>query len=99
MARKILIIDDDAGTRMRKHGFETSDAGQAIAVACQTRSDAIGLDLGLPGGNGIDRTAPVLFSHGQLTKGSVLQGTGVRLASLPIRERYLFHGTRDNTYC
>ena len=75
MARKILIIDDDAGTRMRKHGFETSDAGQAIAVACQTRSDAIGLDLGLPGGNGINWTAPVWFSHGQLAGVSVLQDT------------------------
>ena len=76
MAKKsILIIDDHAGMRLRKHGFETADAGQAIAVACQTRSDAIGLDLGLPGGNGINWTAPVWFSHGQLAGVSVLQDT------------------------
>jgi DNA-binding response OmpR family regulator len=78
MAKKILLIDDDAGTRLRKHGFETvfaADSVQAIAVAYQTRSDAIVLDLGLPGGNGIDRTAPVLSSHGQLAGISVLQVT------------------------
>lgn len=75
MARKILIIDDDAGTQLRKHGFETADAVQAIAVACQTQPDAFGFDLGLPGGIGIDRTAPVLSSHGQLAGVSVLQDT------------------------
>lgn len=75
MARKILIIDDDAGTRLRKHGFKTADAVQAIAVGCQTRSDAFGFDLGLPGGIGSDRTAPVLSSHGQLAGVSGLQDT------------------------
>ncbi len=59
--KKILIIDDSADTRLvvsarlKKHGYDTvfaADALQAIAVARQTRPDAIILDLGLPGGNG-----------------------------------------------
>ena len=58
---KILIIDDDAATRLlvsarlKKHQYDTvfaADAMQAIAVARETQPDAILLDLGLPGGNG-----------------------------------------------
>ena len=60
--KKILVIDDAADTRLvvsarlQKHGYDTvfaADALQAIAVARQTRPDAIILDLGLPGGNGL----------------------------------------------
>ena len=59
---KILIIDDDAATRLlvsarlKKHQYDTvfaADAMQAIAVARETQPDAIILDLGLPGGNGL----------------------------------------------
>ncbi|MBY0247110.1 MAG: response regulator [Nitrospiraceae bacterium] len=105
--KKILIIDDHAdtrllvGARLKKHGYDTvfaADALQAITAARQAQPDAIILDLGLPGGNGINWTVPVLSSHGQLTRGSVSRGR-MRLASLPIQGRHLFHGTRDNTYC
>ena len=59
--KKILIIDDAVDTRLvvsarlKKHGYDTvfaADALQAMAVAQQTRPDAIILDLSLPGGNG-----------------------------------------------
>lgn len=82
--KKILIIDDHADTRLlvsvrlKKHGYDTvfaADALQAITAARQVQPDAIILDLGLPGGNGSHRTAPVLSSHGQLAGVSVLQDT------------------------
>ncbi len=59
--KKILIVDDSVDTRLvvsarlKKHGYDTvfaADGMQAIAVAQQTRPDAIILDLGLPGGSG-----------------------------------------------
>jgi len=59
--KKILIVDDDADTRLlvsarlKKHQYDTvfaADALGAIAVARQAQPDAIILDLGLPGGNG-----------------------------------------------
>jgi DNA-binding response OmpR family regulator len=59
--KKILIVDDDADTRLlvsarlKKNQYDTvfaADALQAISVARQTQPDAIILDLGLPGGHG-----------------------------------------------
>ena len=59
--KTILIVDDDADTRLllsvrlKKHQYNTvfaADAMQAIAVARETQPDAILLDLSLPGGNG-----------------------------------------------
>jgi DNA-binding response OmpR family regulator len=59
--KKILIIDDDPGTRLlvsarlKKNQYDTvfaADALQAISVARQTQPDGIILDLGLPGGHG-----------------------------------------------
>ncbi|HEX5645471.1 MAG TPA: hypothetical protein VFX56_00760 [Nitrospira sp.] len=61
--RKVRVIDDSVDTRLREHEFETvyaAGAMQAHAVVCQTRSDAVVLDLGLSSGNGIDRTASML---------------------------------------
>lgn len=63
MSKKtILIVDDHADTRLlvsarlKKHEYNTvfaADAMQAIAVARETKPDAIILDLSLPGGNGL----------------------------------------------
>jgi DNA-binding response OmpR family regulator len=59
--KKILIVDDDANTRLlvsarlKKNQYDTvfaADALGAITVARQAQPDAIVLDLGLPGGNG-----------------------------------------------
>ncbi|HEY6289147.1 MAG TPA: response regulator [Nitrospiraceae bacterium] len=59
--KTILIIDDHADTRLlvsarlKKHQYNTvfaADGMQAIAVARETKPDAILLDLSLPGGNG-----------------------------------------------
>ena len=61
--RKIGAIDDSVDTRLREHGFErayAAEATQAHAVVCQTRSDAVVLDLGLSSGNDIDQTASML---------------------------------------
>jgi len=58
---KVLIVDDDAdtrlilGTRLKKHGYivrHAADSYQAISMARQEAPDIILLDLGLPGGNG-----------------------------------------------
>jgi len=58
---KILVVDDDAGTRvilgtrLKKLGYlvlYAADSYQAISMARQEAPQAILLDLGLPGGNG-----------------------------------------------
>jgi DNA-binding response OmpR family regulator len=60
---KILIVDDDPDTLLgltlilrRKGGHEVvaaSDAIQALMVAIREKPDLIVLDIGLPGGNGL----------------------------------------------
>jgi DNA-binding response OmpR family regulator len=59
--RKILIIEDDADTRMglvvrlRKAGYQTAiagDAGTALTAVQRESPDLILLDLGLPAGDG-----------------------------------------------
>ena len=58
---KILVVDDDAdtrlilGTKLKKQGYlvlNAADSYQAISMARQEAPDVILLDLGLPGGNG-----------------------------------------------
>ncbi len=58
---KILIVDDNADTRLllsvrlKADGYETvyaANALEAIMMAHQTKPDAILLDLGLPGSSG-----------------------------------------------
>ena len=60
--KTILIVDDNADTRLllsarlKAHHYHTvfaADALQAISVALKEQPDAILLDLGLPGGNGL----------------------------------------------
>jgi len=60
--KTILIVDDNADTRLilsarlKAHHYHTvfaADALQAISVALKEHPDAILLDLGLPGGNGL----------------------------------------------
>jgi CheY-like chemotaxis protein len=60
--KTILIVDDNAGTRLvlsarlNAHNYHTvvaADALQAMSVALKERPTAILLDLGLPGGNGL----------------------------------------------
>jgi DNA-binding response OmpR family regulator len=60
--KKILIVDDNADTRLllsarlKAHQYHTvfaADALQAMSVAQKEQPDAILLDLGLPGGNGM----------------------------------------------
>lgn len=59
--KKILIVDDNADTRLilnarlkaHYHTVFAADALQAMSVALKERPDAILLDLGLPGGNGL----------------------------------------------
>ena len=60
--KTILIVDDNADTRLvlsarlKAHHYHTvfaADALQAISVARKEQPDAILLDLGLPGGNGL----------------------------------------------
>ena len=60
--KTILIVDDNADTRLvlsarlKAHQYHTvfaADALQAMSVALRERPDAILLDLGLPGGNGL----------------------------------------------
>ena len=60
--KTILIVDDNADTRLllsarlKAHHYHTvfaADALQAMSVALKERPDAILLDLGLPGGNGL----------------------------------------------
>jgi CheY-like chemotaxis protein len=60
--KTILIVDDNAGTRLvlsarlNAHHYHTvfaADALQAMSVALKERPAAILLDLGLPGGNGL----------------------------------------------
>jgi CheY-like chemotaxis protein len=60
--KTILIVDDNADTRLvlsarlkanHYHPVFAADALQAISVALKERPDAILLDLGLPGGNGL----------------------------------------------
>jgi CheY-like chemotaxis protein len=60
--KTILIVDDNADTRLvlsarlkanHYHTVFAADALQAISVALKERPDAILLDLGLPGGNGL----------------------------------------------
>jgi DNA-binding response OmpR family regulator len=60
--KTVLIVDDNADTRLllsvrlKAHHYHTvfaADALQAMSVALKERPDAILLDLGLPGGNGL----------------------------------------------
>jgi CheY-like chemotaxis protein len=60
--KTILIVDDNADTRLvlsarlkaqDYHTVFAADALQAMSVALKERPDAILLDLGLPGGNGL----------------------------------------------
>ena len=60
--KTILIVDDNADTRLllsvrlkanHYHTVFAADALQAISVALKEHPDAILLDLGLPGGNGL----------------------------------------------
>ena len=60
--KTILIVDDNADTRLllsarlkanHYHTVFAADALQAMSVAVKERPDAILLDLGLPGGNGL----------------------------------------------
>ena len=60
--KKILIVDDNADTRLifstrlkasHYHPLFAADALQAMSVALKEQPDAILLDLGLPGGNGL----------------------------------------------
>ena len=60
--KTILIVDDNADTRLvlsarlKANDYHTvfaADALQAMSVALKERPDAILLDLGLPGGNGL----------------------------------------------
>jgi DNA-binding response OmpR family regulator len=60
--KKILIVDDNADTRLilsvrlkahHYHPLYAADALQAMSVALKEQPDAILLDLGLPGGNGL----------------------------------------------
>src|SRR5438105_7870047 len=60
--KTILIVDDNADTRLilsarlkanYYHTVFAADALQAMSVAQKERPDAILLDLGLPGGNGL----------------------------------------------
>jgi two-component system OmpR family response regulator len=60
---KILIVDDDRDTLLgltlilrKKGGYQVvaaSDAVQAMMVAIREKPDLIVLDIGLPGGNGL----------------------------------------------
>lgn len=59
--KTVLIVDDNADTRLilnarlkaHYHTVFAADALQAMSVALRERPDAILLDLGLPGGNGL----------------------------------------------
>jgi adenylate cyclase len=60
--KTILIVDDNADTRLvlsarltanHYHTVFAADALQVMSVALKERPDAILLDLGLPGGNGL----------------------------------------------
>jgi CheY-like chemotaxis protein len=60
--KTILIVDDNADTRLvlsarlKANHYDTvfaADALQVMSVALKERPDAILLDLGLPGGNGL----------------------------------------------
>jgi DNA-binding response OmpR family regulator len=60
--KTILIVDDNADTRLilsarlkanHYHPIFAADALQAMSVALKEQPDAILLDLGLPGGNGL----------------------------------------------
>ncbi len=60
--KTILIVDDNADTRLllsarlkanHYHTVFAADALQVMSVALRERPDAILLDLGLPGGNGL----------------------------------------------
>ena len=60
--KTILIVDDNAETRLvlsarlKANHYDTvfaADALQVMSVALKERPDAILLDLGLPGGNGL----------------------------------------------
>ena len=60
--KTILIVDDNADTRLllsarlkanHYHTVFAPDAFQVMSVALRERPDAILLDLGLPGGNGV----------------------------------------------
>lgn len=60
--KTILIVDDNADTRLilsarlkanHYHTVFAADALQAMSVALKEQPDAILLDLGLPGGNGL----------------------------------------------
>ena len=60
--KTILIVDDNADTRLilsarlkanHYHTVFAADALQAMSVALKEHPDAILLDLGLPGGNGL----------------------------------------------
>ena len=84
MGKKIiLVVDDNAdtrlilGARLRANHYHTvfaADALQAMSVALKERPDAILLDLGLPGGNG-------LMVLERLKANTALSGTPVIIVS------------------
>jgi len=61
VAKKILIVDDDAdmrrglSLRLKANGYEpvfATDAVLAVTIAVKEKPDLVLLDLGLPGGDG-----------------------------------------------
>lgn len=107
MEKTILIVDDNADTRLilsarlKAHHYHTvfaADALQAMSVAQKERPDAILLDLGLPGGNGLMvldrlksntslRCIPVIIvtaEDPQVAKAGALNGGAVAFLRKPV---------------